>query len=731
MSSGVRPKALFVSVLILAVFAIPSSHNAGSIKPVPGMLGDEAVTFSNVSEQIGLGGVTASFLQWGDYDDDGDLDLLTDGTRLFRNNGIPTGTWDFTEVTGASGITGGAGVWGDYDRDGYLDTFGQRLWHNDGDGTFTDVTGAAFIGGIPWPQYITCAGWGDYDKDGHLDLYIARGEDWNDGSPIYYPDDLWRNNGDGTFTNVTSPAGIAAVEGTGPSEDDPPSYGRGVSWVDYDNDGWSDIYVANYRWHDNHLFRNNGDGTFTNTAPDVGLHDGAQDLTDDNNQDPYTRGGHTIGAVWGDIDNDGDFDAWVNNFNHKDWRTSDDALLCRNEGPPTWNFTNYAGTAGIHRKPWGVVSGPEGDDLLAGNALGDYDNDGDLDLWLTQVYGDVSYAYSYLYRHDLVANQTFTDVTESLGVRVWDTYAGIFVDYDNDGDLDLATAGKYPYADGTYMVRIFQNGGNANSWLKVKLAGDDCDKFGVGARIYVNQTSAPYLTLMDWIHTSQGAHNHANGLVAHFGLGSYGGTVNVTVKWPCGNVSYFDSVEVDQTIEINERDSSFSLSLSEGWNFVSAPLEGSYDVNTVIGNTTGGDVVGLQRYDAGGGEWTQWCKAKEDAGQGSLNTFASVDQKAGFWLNFDDTGPVGDGMITFEGEPPALLAARTVTLQPGWNMVGYPTNANRTVAQSFGTLWSNGWVACVEDEGGASLTGGDTMYRGNGYWVYLDRPGPEDWTCPL
>jgi hypothetical protein len=465
---------------------------------------DEPVSFTNVSEQIGLGGVSGSFLQWGDYDNDGDLDLLINGNRLMRNNGIPTGTWNFTDVSSTAGISNG-GVWGDYDRDGWLDTFGKKLWHNNGDGTFTDVTATALSGYNS--GYVTCAGWGDYDKDGYLDLYIGRGEK---EIPIYYPDDLWHNNGDETFTNVTSSSGIGVV---------PNAYCRGVSWTDYNNDGWLDVYISNYRQDENYLFKNNGDGTFTNTAPATGcLHDGPPDTTDHNNDDPNNRPGHTIGAVWGDFENDGDFDIWVNNFNHKDnipgyERTSDDALLCRNEGPPDWTFTNFAGTAGIHRKPYALLP-PEGDDLLAGNAFGDYDNDGDLDLWLAQVYGDIDYAYSYLYRHDGVASQHFTQVAndnygDPLCVRVWNTYAGIFVDYDNDGDLDLITAGKYPYAGGTYMIRVFQNSGNSNSWLEVKLAGEGCDKFGVGARIYVNQTSSPYLTLMDEIRTSQGAHNRS------------------------------------------------------------------------------------------------------------------------------------------------------------------------------------------------------------------------------
>ena len=574
MNRSALSTVLIVILLLISfnsAFLFGDTSNNGKVNAMNGDQGnnplgaDEPVSFTNVSEQIGLGSFSGSFLQWGDYDNDGDLDLLINGNRLMRNNGIPTGTWNFTDVSSTAGISDG-GVWGDYDRDGWLDTFGKKLWHNNGDGTFTEVTGTA-LPGLRYTGYISAAGWGDYDKDGYLDLYVARGEDYNDGHPIYYPDDLWHNNGNGTFTDVTVPSGISDVEGTEPGapDENPPSYGRGVSWIDYNDDNWIDIYISNYRMQENFLFENNGNGTFTNTAPLTGcLHDGPPDSTDNNNVDPNDIPGHTIGSVWGDFENDGDFDVWVNNFNHKDhcppfWtRIGDDALLCRNNGPPDYTFTNFAGTAGIHRKPYGCPGGSEGDDLLAGNAFGDYDNDGDLDLWLTQVYGDIDYAYSYLYKHDGVASQHFTQVAndnygDPLCVRVWNTYAGIFVDYDNDGDLDLITAGKYPYEnDASYMIRVFQNSGNSNSWLEVKLMGDDCDKFGVGARIYVNQTSSPNLTLMDWIRTSEGAHNHANGLRAHFGLGAYSGTVTVEVRWPCGNFTALTDVAVNQTITIQE-----------------------------------------------------------------------------------------------------------------------------------------------------------------------------------
>ncbi|MFQ5883764.1 MAG: FG-GAP repeat domain-containing protein, partial [Thermoplasmata archaeon] len=170
---------------------------------------DEPVTFTNVSEQVGFAGVRGSRFSWADYDKDGDQDLLINGRRLYRNNGAPN--WNFTEVTGEAGLYGSvsSGVWADYDNDGWLDFYATAsigqwdiLWRNNGDGTFENVTVEA--GNIYDNLQSRAAGWGDYDNDGHVDLYVSN---YEKEMGINTMDLLWHNNGDGTFSNATLSAG--------------------------------------------------------------------------------------------------------------------------------------------------------------------------------------------------------------------------------------------------------------------------------------------------------------------------------------------------------------------------------------------------------------------------------------------------------------------------------------------------------------------------------------------
>ena len=499
----------------------------------------DAPLFVNVTGQAGLAGVRGNFFSWGDYNNDGYEDLLAE-SRLFRNNGPPN--WDFSETTDASGLSGGGhGTWADFDNDGLLDLYmvgSNRLWKNDGpdpygEYTFTDVTSGA---GIESYSHVTAVGWGDYDNDGFVDLYIARGENWNDGNAVYYPNALYRNEGDGTFTNVTADAGVA--------ETGHPSYSRGVAWADYNDDGWLDLYVANYRQQLNYLYENNGDGTFTDVAPEKGVADGIPRSQE--NLDPYDRPGHSVGAIWGDYDCDGDLDLWVTNLNHKDWRTSDDSLLYRNDGAPDYAFTNVRGSAGIQLKPY--VAPNEGDELFVGCAWEDFDLDGYLDLYLPQVYGDVGYAYSFLYQSD--GDGTFTDVTEEAGVRVWDTYASSWCDYDNDGMADLLTAGKHPFENGTYEVRLYRNGlSREGSWLKLILRGTDHNSRGIGATVWVE---AEGRTHTRQVEGGMGAHGQQNSFPLDFGLGDRTEPVDATIVWGPGKEQVVYGLEVNREHVITE-----------------------------------------------------------------------------------------------------------------------------------------------------------------------------------
>ncbi len=495
--------------------------------------------FTNVTQRAGLAGVSGNFFAWGDYDNDGYQDLLAE-SRLFRNGGPPA--WRFRETTASVGLSGGGhGTWADYDNDGLLDIYmegSNKLWHNEGPGQsgdfkFSDAT----VGSrIESHSHTTACAWGDYDDDGFLDLYIARGENWNDGNAVYYSNRLYRNNGDGTFSNTTFEAGV--------DESAHKSYSRGVIWGDYNNDGWLDLYVANYRQQLNYLYENNGDGTFTDVAAEKNVAD-APSRTGEN-PDPYDRPGHGVGALWGDYDNDGDLDLWVTNLNHKDWRTSDDSLLYRNDGAPDYSFTNVRSSAGIPIKPY--VAPNQGDELFVGCAWDDLNNDGYLDIYLPQVYGDVGYAYSFLYIGNW--DGTFTDVTEMAGVRVWDTYASSWCDYNNDGMTDLLTAGKYPFENGTYEVRLFENKlPHDNNWIKINLQGTTHNSFGIGARVKVNTGNNFYIKEVEG---GMGAHGQQNSLPLDFGLGGHEGPVDITVYWGPGKSHNISGVEVNREITLVE-----------------------------------------------------------------------------------------------------------------------------------------------------------------------------------
>jgi hypothetical protein len=510
------------------------------------------VTFTNIAHDIGLGGVGGSFMSWGDYDNDGYEDLLINGRRLFRNSGPPA--WNFTDVTGQSGLTGGVGngVWGDYNNDGWLDLYsgaGQStwdiLWMNNGNGTFTNVTVAA--GNVYDNDPTSAAGWGDFDGDGYLDLYVANGEDWNGGNPLYFPDILYHNEGDGTFTDVTVAAGI--------DDYTDPAYGRGVAWADFDDDGDLDSYISNYRLIPNYLWLNNDDGTFTEAAFDRGV-------AGEPHTYPVYPGvyyGHTIGSSWADVNNDGYLDLFTANLAHKDnangWYRGyicDDSRLYLNSGPPAWNFTDIREAAGIPITPPGTTHGPfYKDELFSNAAFTDYDNDGDMDLWIVQVYNDPQHAHSFLYSNSYADNGTvwFTNMTGIADVMVWNTYAGAWADYDNDGDMDLVSGGKNISTPGAlHELRFFRNNGNSNSWLKVQPLGCP-NRYAIGGKVYVTHGGS---TQLRQVEAGMGSHSQMNSLPLEFGFGSYTGTVNVTVVWPSGESRTLTGVGLNQTIYIAE-----------------------------------------------------------------------------------------------------------------------------------------------------------------------------------
>jgi len=458
--------------------------------------------------QLARAGVQA----WGDYDND-DWDDLASAGRLYHNEG---GT-GFTDVTatafGGAGIA--EGVWGDYDNDLFLDYYGIgydcTLWHNLGNGTFEDVTATAgvrpdtLIGGERFRS--DTATWVDIDNDGDLDLWVLGSGNFD---ALVWPDFLYRNNGDGTFTDISEASGIR-------DNYDYDAHGRNVAVSDYDHDGDTDVYVGNYWVYPNYHYRNNGNGTFTDIGPVTGTC-GVPDWAGD--WRPYY--GHTIGCFWSDLNLDGWEDLLVSNLAHPaELWNSDPTLLYINPATPTGEEL-WA--------DWRAMGGIRFEETHSAVIAADFDNDMDSDIYLTSVYAG---RRSYLYEQTSPMN--FTENTARAGVLMSDGWGASFVDWDNDGRLDMSARGGAE----TYLLMYHNETPDAGNWIKVHLRGVQSNSFGVGARImaYVNGTP-----LMREIRTAHGTNTSEHGLWAFFGVGEATVVPILRIWWPSGLVEEYNNL---------------------------------------------------------------------------------------------------------------------------------------------------------------------------------------------
>jgi hypothetical protein len=447
--------------------------------------------FTEVGAASGTNNIGLSYgAAWGDYDSDGDLDLYisnfaqSSANLLYRNNGNGT----FTNVAVASGTTGNGNsstgvAWGDYDNDGDLDLYvgsygANQLYRNNGNGTFTDVGAASGTNDAAATRGVA---WGDYDRNGYLDLYVS-----NDG-----PNRLYRNNGNGTFTDVGAASGTN--DGGG---------GAGAAWGDYDSDGDLDLYTANYAGATRH-YRNNGNGTFTDVAASSGTN----------------YNGPGVGVAWGDYDSDGDLDLYLATY-------GDTNRLYKNNGNGT--FTEV-----------GAASGTNDGGLGRGPAWGDYDNNGYLDLYVTNESED------RLYQNQ--GNGAFASVGRAYGTNDMGLGVGVaWGDYDSDGDLDLYVTG-YGSAN-----RLYRNDGaippSTNHWLWVDLVGTQSNRSGIGARV---RCVAGTLNAIREISGGSGFLSQ-NSLTAAFGLGTAASVDTLEIRWPSGIVQVVPNPGVNHRITVTE-----------------------------------------------------------------------------------------------------------------------------------------------------------------------------------
>jgi enediyne biosynthesis protein E4 len=568
---------LFVSVLstfllcwvVLAVAQKSGENtlerNGGASQPeilfreIGAAAGINGITVCGACQKSNIAEVNCGGLCWLDYNNDGRLDLfVTNGATLeelqairagqlgkhrntlYRNNGDGTFT-DVTEKAGVPGHTWGSGcAAADYDNDGYVDLFvsnlGENLlYKNQGDGTFVEVAKKAGVsGGFNWH---TGVAFGDYDGDGYLDLYVSsyldltrvlddpKKCDWR-GLKIYCgprgmkgaPDTLYRNNGDGTFTDVTRQAGI---------EDRDSLYGFTASFEDFDNDGRPDIFVANDLGR-NYLYHNLGNGKFEEVGEIWGV--------------AYPIEGNAqanMGVALGDYDRNGTMDVFVTTF------SDDHYTLYRNTGKQTFmdmSTETRVGPMTIPFMGWGTF-------------FVDLDNDGWLDLFAVNghIYPEVDKLSGFkegfgqrplLFRQS--AQGTFTEIGLRAGLAKLKPYSSrgaAYADFDNDGDLDIvySNLGAAP----TFLENVTPS---SHHWVTIQTVGTRSNRDGIGARLK--------LKAGDLIQYATGRSGESylsgNDPRAHFGLGGKKIVDELEVHWPSGLVDKVTHLDANQFVRVRE-----------------------------------------------------------------------------------------------------------------------------------------------------------------------------------
>ena len=445
---------------------------------------------------------------WGDYDNDGFVDLLVAnsgdagilGNFLYHNNRDGT----FSRIKASPIATDPEHTqrcaWGDYDNDGFLDVVtinggsghleANALYHNNGDGTFSRAT-AGSVGELASAKANSHGGsWGDFNNDGLLDLLVV---DWARKVVLY------RNNPDGHFTKVV---GDPLVNFGTMSID--------CAWADYNNDGWIDVFVAGYGGG-NRLFRNDGHGAFIGVTGRV----------------PSSDGDTSDGVAWGDYDNDGYLDLFVTNFEGGGNR------LYRNKGDGTFQRI----TSGS------IVTDQKGSTACA---WGDYDNDGFLDMAV--VNGWSGPEDNLLYHNN--GDGTFRKITTGSPVNDGGYSFGVgWGDYDNDGFLDLFVANSGNA--GAQSNFLYRNNGNSNAWIRIKCVGTASNRAGLGAKVRIHATLAGQSRWQ--LRQIDGGDGTSGGsLDAHFGLGDATIIDTLRIEWPSGIVQELHDVAPRQLLTVQE-----------------------------------------------------------------------------------------------------------------------------------------------------------------------------------
>jgi hypothetical protein len=461
-----------------------------------------------------------------DFDNDGFLDIVftaqdaTESMAYYRNKG--DGTFeDRTEAAGLKGQLGGLYcVQTDYNNDGNKDIFITRgawfkipmrptLLRNNGKGTFTDVTKEA---GLIDAVTSNCACWADYDNDGFLDLFICCETQ---------PNKLYHNNGNGTFTEVAEKAGVAGYGG----------FYKAATWIDYDNDGYPDLFVNNLHGS-GELYHNNGDGTFTDLTQEMGI-----------------VGPEEGFSCWAfDYDNDGYLDIFATSYD-KSVEGVVEGLLGKPHVLKTNKLFHNKGGKGFED-----VTKEAGLDMVfatMGCNFGDFDNDGYLDFYLGT--GDpnlTTLVPNRMFKN--IDGKRFAEITASAGVGNLQKGHGVACgDWDNDGNVDILIEMGGAVLGDKFRNILFQNPGQGNNSLTVKLIGKKTNRAAIGARIKVVTEGSSPQTIHR--HVSSGSSFGASPLQQTIGVGKAQTVATLEIYWPTSkSTQVFRNIAVNQFIEITE-----------------------------------------------------------------------------------------------------------------------------------------------------------------------------------
>lgn len=535
------------------------------------------VTFADVTTQAGIDFTHfygsrstqlpedyGSGVAWGDYDNDGWQDIfvvndagpvtMTDQeiaesparSLLYHNNRDGT----FTDVTPQSGIdfhgSGMGAAWGDYDNDGDQDLFVSAVgknsfYRNNGDGTFTNVTSQAGLAGDP--GFWTGIAWGDFNRDGYIDLYVTgyvyyEYRESGEAATLQYETEvptainpssfkpsrnlLYRNNGDGTFREIAARAGVTDTLGRSLS----------ATWADYDGDGWPDLYVAN-DVSDNTLYHNLGNETFEEISRSSLVAD--------------YRG--AMGIAMADWDGDGDMDMFVSH-----WIAQENALYSSlrtqlskldSNRQNVVRFMDEADRYGLGQIALSFVG--------FGAAFLDYDNDGRPDLFVANGHTfqrDDDPRLLIGQRDQLFWNRNSEDGFYDVSLVSGDYFAREYVgrgaavaDYDNDGDMDV-----FVVNNGGPAILLRNDGGTNHRWIQIQLEGRRSNRSGLGAQLRLVTDSTVQIREVG----AQGSYLSQNSIVQHFGLGSHETIDTVQIRWPSGATQVLTDVKANQLLHVVE-----------------------------------------------------------------------------------------------------------------------------------------------------------------------------------